>query len=80
MGMTHCPHCGASLPVVRDAFCSACLESLDEPPAQPRTASEQAAFRAEGNRQVWLGLVGVLVALKVLYWGLRWLGDYYHPR
>ena len=26
-----CPHCGASLPQVRDAFCATCREPLDEP-------------------------------------------------
>ena len=27
-----CPHCGATLPYVRDAFCPECDKPLDEPP------------------------------------------------
>jgi hypothetical protein len=30
--MDTCPHCGASIPPVRDAFCQECLQALDEPP------------------------------------------------
>src|SRR5713101_641026 len=30
-----CPHCGAKLPAIRDAFCSACFNDLDEAPARP---------------------------------------------
>jgi hypothetical protein len=36
----NCPHCGAPLPVVPDAFCPICRERLDEPPEPvvPRSA------------------------------------------
>ena len=30
-----CPRCGAQLPEVRDAFCSACRQDLPEIPAKP---------------------------------------------
>src|SRR6266576_3945354 len=30
-----CPHCGAKLPAIRDAFCSECHNDLDESPARP---------------------------------------------
>jgi hypothetical protein len=31
-----CPHCGATLPLSRDAFCPQCREDLSEPAALPR--------------------------------------------
>ena len=51
-----CPHCGAALPAVRDAFCSACGNGLDEAPAvpQPRRAPVEArAAAAGGAGEVW---------------------------
>src|SRR5262245_28594933 len=30
--MTNCPHCGAALPAVVDAFCPECRRPLDDPP------------------------------------------------
>jgi predicted amidophosphoribosyltransferase len=37
-----CPHCGESLPAVRDAFCVYCREPLedDEPPGVDRLSLE----------------------------------------
>ena len=37
--MDRCPHCGADLPAIRDAFCPECRQGLDEPPLKRRTAT-----------------------------------------
>ncbi|GEM_PF-3967605 len=36
--MDSCPHCGAPLRPVHDAFCNECRQALDEPP-RPTSAS-----------------------------------------
>jgi predicted amidophosphoribosyltransferase len=46
-----CPHCGSKLPLVVDAFCGTCGESLDEPPEEDRSPEDQAAFRARVEQQ-----------------------------
>jgi hypothetical protein len=38
MSEERCPHCSCELPLVRDAFCGACGEPLDEAPGVPATA------------------------------------------
>ena len=43
--MSTCPHCGAQLPPVQDAFCSSCHEPLDESPAELPEPVEQASWR-----------------------------------
>ena len=78
--MTECPHCGATLPSVRDAFCTICHESLDEPVLRERTSKQKAALRNDGKRQLVIVIIGVIVFIKVVYWGLRLLGEYYHSR
>jgi len=35
----NCPHCGADLPIVEDAFCADCGERLDELPSAPAPTS-----------------------------------------
>jgi hypothetical protein len=50
--MDTCPHCGASLPPVRDAFCQECFQALDEPP-QGSSASDAPA----GDRRPLVGLL-----------------------
>jgi tetratricopeptide (TPR) repeat protein len=50
MSSENCPHCGARLPIARDAFCITCGEAVDEPPEIPRTAEAQKAFRAKIER------------------------------
>jgi predicted amidophosphoribosyltransferase len=58
-----CPHCGSTLPLVRDAFCVTCREPLDEPREVPRTPEEQVAFRARVEQEakedlrLWLSLI-----------------------
>ena len=49
--LEHCPHCGSKLPLVRDAFCGTCGESMDEPPAIARTPEEQKIFRTQLERE-----------------------------
>ena len=78
--MTECPHCGCSLPSVPDPFCPECREALDEPVLRERTPAEKAASRKTGQRQFWIAMLWVFVFVKVVYWGLRLLGEYYHPR
>jgi hypothetical protein len=39
--MTECPHCGAGLPAVVDAFCPECREPLDERSASLATLVER---------------------------------------
>ncbi len=78
--MSECPHCGSSLPPTQDAFCTICHEALDEPVIIERTPDQKADRREEGKRHMWAALFGVLVFIKVAYWGLRFLGDYFHPR
>ncbi|HEV3081287.1 MAG TPA: zinc ribbon domain-containing protein, partial [Gemmataceae bacterium] len=51
-----CPHCGAALPPVRDAFCSECGNDLDEAPATslPRREPDGGRSNAEGRPgDVW---------------------------
>jgi hypothetical protein len=43
-----CPHCGATLPTVGDAFCSECLRSLDEELSQPIDAFSSHAPPSSG--------------------------------
>src|SRR5262245_6808965 len=50
--METCPHCGASLPPVRDAFCSECAGALDEPPPGSSTSGAP-----EMDRRPLLGLL-----------------------
>jgi len=58
--MENCPHCGASLPPVGDAFCQECFRALDEP---PRTAGSD-SVEPGMNRNVRIGLVcGAAVGL-----------------
>jgi hypothetical protein len=59
--MGSCPHCGASLPPVHDAFCQECFQALDEP---PRAATGSASDAEDRNRRAMLGLVcGAAVGL-----------------
>lgn len=51
MSEERCPHCGSELPVVRDAFCVTCGESLDELPDPPRTPHEQEIFRKQVEQE-----------------------------
>jgi hypothetical protein len=45
-----CPHCGAQLPVVRDAFCSECHNDLEDPPlAASETAADSGQDDADAN-------------------------------
>lgn len=46
-----CPHCGAELPPVDDAFCNTCFEPLNEPPETPRTEEEKRAFREAAEKR-----------------------------
>jgi hypothetical protein len=80
MSEAHCPHCGAQLPLVRGAFCIACLRSLEqpfvgEPPVAPPTGqvvpspgSEQPRKR---QRLQWFGAAGAAIGLL---WGLGTAG------
>jgi hypothetical protein len=47
-----CPHCGATLGNVRDAFCSECRQPLDEPAPAPRAAQEQTTSRVGAARLI----------------------------
>jgi len=62
-----CPHCGASLPPTRDAFCPNCFQGLDEPTAAQRGAErteeseEDARARARAR---WMGAaIGVALVM-----------------
>lgn len=59
-----CPHCGAALGTLRDAFCSECREPLDEPPPGLPAAQEQQAFRAEVARLIPCSLCGRQISTK----------------
>ncbi len=73
-----CPHCGASLPRVRDGFCSECGQALDEP-AHITTSTEVPSQERRGNRSISfaarlviliygaLGLVGTAAYIAVSY-------------
>jgi predicted amidophosphoribosyltransferase len=61
-----CPHCGAKVPVARDAFCGTCGESLDEPPPEPRTPEQQRAFRAEVERNALKSTISLAMLLRFL--------------
>jgi hypothetical protein len=72
-----CPHCGASLPAVGDAFCPECHEALDEPPTAPRASGPAQPAQAGVATPVvrylgWFflvaGLVGGVKPSKM--WGL----------
>lgn len=41
--LSACPHCGAALPYVQDAFCSECRNPLDAPPKRETVNIMQAA-------------------------------------
>ena len=69
-----CPHCGAALPHVHDAFCPECAEPLDEPPSRPAPQEVKQSGAPEGAPLSGPGLaysplahaalvVGVLFAL-----------------
>ena len=52
--MDACPHCGASLRPVHDAFCNECRQALDEP---PRSASAATPGLPSNDRRPVLGLL-----------------------
>jgi hypothetical protein len=52
--MDTCPHCGASLPAVRDAFCQECFQALEEP---PRPQDGSAPDVSAENRRPLVGLL-----------------------
>src|SRR5262245_47204861 len=61
----NCPHCGAALPTMTDAFCPVCRNDLDEVPSPkqlPRSGNATRRVVGEGFR-VWhamkLGMVAV---------------------
>jgi hypothetical protein len=58
--MHRCPHCGESLPLVADAYCSACGGDLGEPPAQPSTPAEQTQGHRQSKFVLWQVLGGVV--------------------
>ncbi len=75
--MDTCPHCGAKLPPLVDAFCPDCFAALDEP-----TAKEKAAFGlkdAPGNtrhtitpvRLILVGAFALFVSFRTVIQG-RW--------
>ena len=64
--MTECPHCGAALPAVVDAFCPDCREPLDERPASLAALVERGP---EVTVKRGLSLPGaVVMALGALCW------------
>ncbi len=77
----NCPHCGAKLPWVVDAFCPACDERLDE---TLRHSEKRGVLVQTGNNGAWLmrGILGVLflltgllligMSLRVVFFGTRW--------
>ena len=63
-----CPHCGASLPIVRDAFCSECRAPLSENPSDAFPIKESLArlrrSRREAECLTTVGRILVSVALS----------------
>jgi hypothetical protein len=65
-----CPHCGATLPTVVDAFCPECRAALDEQPVRPTGDGEAAdgAGPASGRRVGWpKGATALGAAVGVLW-------------
>jgi hypothetical protein len=50
-----CPHCGASLPIVQDAFCFECRKALDD---QPGHEIEHLLFRDNSGTRLDAGVRG----------------------
>jgi hypothetical protein len=87
MTPTTCPHCGARLPPVADAFCPACRGPLDESPAAPdeptptppapAEAGPDAVTRTARHLRVagWVLLVwgGAMVAAGLFLGSLRFV-------
>jgi hypothetical protein len=68
MSEERCPHCGRRVPLVRDAFCVTCGESLYEPPETPRTPEEQKAFRAQMEQEAKEGIQLLSRLSKLFSW------------
>jgi hypothetical protein len=66
-----CPHCGASLPITQDAFCTSCHEPLDEAPPRPLNRQEHAAVRAENSQRTLWALTTTILLLFAAYWLFR---------
>jgi hypothetical protein len=67
IGRERCPHCGATIPIIRDAFCSDCFGPLDEAPASrpaevPGSSDQPGQPRANASRGLW---ISVLVGLSL---------------
>jgi hypothetical protein len=56
--MDQCPHCGASLPAIDNAFCPECRNALDEPPDhrsnEPISGQERKRVQNRQKHAVWL--------------------------
>jgi hypothetical protein len=63
--METCPHCGAPLPQVPDAFCPECRVSLDEAPERPVPPAERAERRRAEKYLFWR-VAGCLLAVAGL--------------
>lgn len=63
----HCPHCGAKLPWVADAFCPACGYRLDEPPAPAASAGTAAAGGRSSGGGVSFRLLVMLGGVLALF-------------
>ncbi len=63
---SQCPHCGASLPIVLDAFCPNCRQPLDEQPSATTSCNESRP-RPGVN---FLGLMGMIGGLAAMTTGL----------
>jgi hypothetical protein len=60
-----CPHCGASLPATRDAFCPECFQGLDEPTAAELAAERAAKGQKESPGRAKAGRVGAAIGVAV---------------
>jgi hypothetical protein len=67
-----CPHCGAALPYVRDAFCPECNQPLDEPPRGAAAPEGKPLGGSEGARPPGAAFAYSPLAQAALVVGLLW--------
>jgi hypothetical protein len=67
-----CPHCGATLPYVRDAFCPECEQPLDEPPHAAAAPRDKPLGTPEGAPPPGAGFAYSPLAHLALGVGLLW--------
>src|SRR5438105_12399281 len=83
-----CPHCGASLPAVGDAFCPTCRQALEDIPivevvpaqkSRPAPEVKSVAVPALLSSKRWLFVAASIIVLGVILVALSTL-DFHWPR